>query len=98
MEEVGGDFLFISKTTLEVGWSFILWSMLYLEDWSSRSSYFIGVALYMKSLTVYHNSASNLKAQLTVVFQKAKVVYKRMIELFVSVHNEHKLKYIIITH
>ena len=33
------------KTMLEVGWSFILWSMLYLESWSSRSSYFIGVAL-----------------------------------------------------
>ena len=31
---------------LEVGWSFILWSMLYLEDWSSRSSYFIGAALF----------------------------------------------------
>ena len=27
------------------GWSLILWSMLYLEGWSSRSSYFIGVAL-----------------------------------------------------
>ena len=37
-------FLFMSKTMLEVGWSFILWSMLYLEGWSSRSSYFIGVA------------------------------------------------------
>ena len=37
-------FLFISKTMLEVGWSFILWSMLYLEGWSSRSSCFIGVA------------------------------------------------------
>ena len=36
-------FLFMSKTMLEVGWSFILWSMLYLEGWSSRSSYFIGV-------------------------------------------------------
>ena len=29
---------------LKVGLSFILRSMLYLEDWSSRSSYFIGVA------------------------------------------------------
>ena len=38
-------FLFMSKTVLEVGYSFILWSMLYLEGWSSRSSYFIGVAL-----------------------------------------------------
>ena len=37
-------FLFMSKTMLEVGWCFILWSMLYLEGWSSRSSYFIGVA------------------------------------------------------
>ena len=39
------DFLFMCKTVLEDGWSFILWSMLNLEDWSSRSSYFIGVAL-----------------------------------------------------
>ena len=38
-------FLLMSKTMLEVGWSFILWSMLYLEGRSSRSSYFIGVAL-----------------------------------------------------
>ena len=38
-------FLFISKTMLEVGWSVILWSMLYLEGLSSRSNYFIGVAL-----------------------------------------------------
>ena len=38
-------FLFMSKTVLEVGYSFILWSMLYLEGWSSRSSYFFGVAL-----------------------------------------------------
>ena len=41
-------FLFMSKTMLEVGWKFILWSMLFLEGWSSRSSYFIGVALYLK--------------------------------------------------
>ena len=33
-------FLFMSKTMLEVGWSFILWSMLYLEGWSSRSKLF----------------------------------------------------------
>ena len=37
-------FLFMSKTMLEVGWCFILWSMLYLEGWASRSSYFIGVS------------------------------------------------------
>ena len=37
--------LFMSKTMLEVGWSFILCYMFYLEGWSSRSSYFIGVAL-----------------------------------------------------
>ena len=37
-------YLFMSKTMLEVGWKFILWSMFYLEGWSSRSSYFIGEA------------------------------------------------------
>ena len=42
------SFLFISKTRLEVGWCVILWSILYLEGWSSRSSYFIGVAEYPK--------------------------------------------------
>ena len=39
------SFSFMSKTMLGIGWSFILWSMLYLEGWSFRSSYFIGVAL-----------------------------------------------------
>ena len=36
------------KTMLEVGWNFILWSMLYLEGWISISSYmyFTGVALH----------------------------------------------------
>ena len=42
------SFLFISKTRLEVGWCVILWSILYLEGWSSRSSYFIGFAEYPK--------------------------------------------------
>ena len=37
-------FLFMSTTMLEVGWSFILWSMFYLDGWSSRLSYFIGEA------------------------------------------------------
>ena len=32
----------MTKTMLEVGWSF----MFYLEGWSSRSIYFIGVALF----------------------------------------------------
>ena len=32
------------KIMLEVGCSVILWSMLYLESYQSRSSYFIGVA------------------------------------------------------
>ena len=40
-EEVSGVYLFMYKTMLE----FILWSMLYLEGWSSRSGYFYGVAL-----------------------------------------------------
>ena len=37
-------FLIMSKTMQEVGWSFILWFLLYLEGWSSRSSYFFDVA------------------------------------------------------
>ena len=45
-KEVGGLFLFLSITMLIVGWSFILWSKLYLEGWPSRSSYFIDVALF----------------------------------------------------
>ena len=36
--------LFMSKTMLEVGWSFIVWPMLCLEGVSSLSSYLIGVA------------------------------------------------------
>ena len=36
-------FLLKSKTMLEVGWSFILWSNVYLERWWSKSSYVIGV-------------------------------------------------------
>ena len=28
----GGVFILMSKTILEVGWGFILWSMLYLES------------------------------------------------------------------
>ena len=34
------EFLIMSKTMLAFGWSFILWSKLYLEDCSSTSSYF----------------------------------------------------------
>ena len=41
-------FLFMCKTMLEVGWSgagvSFYGPMLYLEGWSSRLSYFIGVA------------------------------------------------------
>ena len=40
----GVFFLIMSKTMQEVGWSFILWFLLYLEGWSSRSSYFFDVA------------------------------------------------------
>ena len=43
--DASGPFLFMSKTMLEVGWSIILWSIFNLEGWSSRWSYFIGVAL-----------------------------------------------------
>ena len=49
-EEVGGFFLFMSKTMPEVGWSFILCPKLDLEGWSSRSSYVIGVALWERSI------------------------------------------------
>ena len=44
------SFSFMSKTMLGIGWSFILWPMLYLEGWSFRSSYFIGVAQTSTSL------------------------------------------------
>ena len=50
-EKVGGTFLFLSKTMLEVGWIFILWSMLYLEGWSS---YFIGMALLYYNYKLYN--------------------------------------------
>ena len=55
-------FLFISKTVLEVGWSFILWSMmLYLESWSARSSDFIGVAQQVKDYVCRNNEFSAKK-------------------------------------
>ena len=39
------------KTMLNFGWIFIPWYMLYPVGWSSRTSYFIGVAYkYMRSL------------------------------------------------
>ena len=66
-------FLFMPKTMLEVGWSFILWSKPYLEFWSYTSSYFIGVALLSGQLyrhvsfAVLSNfSCSFLKFQLHV--------------------------------
>ena len=45
-EEVGGLFFVYVQNyyMLEVGWSFLLWSKLYLEGWSSRSIYFLSVA------------------------------------------------------
>ena len=36
-------FLFMSETKLKVGWSFILWSMLYLDGWFCESSYWNGL-------------------------------------------------------
>ena len=41
----GWQSFFMSKTKLAVGWSFISWSKLYLEGWTSRSRFrhFIGV-------------------------------------------------------
>ena len=50
-EEAPFYLFMLSKTMLAVGskgslvgWSFILWFMLYLESWSSRSSNYICVA------------------------------------------------------
>ena len=44
----------MSKTMLQVCWSFILWFMLHLEGcWSSRSSYFIGIASESKPQNCY---------------------------------------------
>ena len=37
----------MSKTMLEVGWSFILWPKIYPEGWSSRPNSFIVVALHV---------------------------------------------------
>ena len=50
------SFLFLSKTMLDVGWSFILWPVLHLKGWSPRSSYISGVA-YLSSYkwTNYRN-------------------------------------------
>ena len=42
-EEAPFDLFILSKTMLAVGWSFIFWSVPYLEGWSSGSRYFIGV-------------------------------------------------------
>ena len=42
---------FYLRPKLVVGWSFISWSMLYLEGRSSRTSYFCGVALLLRIKT-----------------------------------------------
>ena len=57
--------LLMSKTMLEVGWSFILWSMLYLEGWSSRSSYFIGVALVVTIINKLRRDNSKVSENLS---------------------------------
>ena len=50
---------------LEVGWSFILFSMLYLERWSSKSSYFIGIKISRSfAYWIEHWTFSNLKSML----------------------------------
>ena len=56
-------FLFMSKTMLEVGWSFILWSMLYLEGWSYGRIKLFGVALltsFLAGLMIDRSSSSSL--------------------------------------
>ena len=53
-------FLFMSKPILEAGWSFILWSMFYLEGWASRSSYFIGVAIFKMKLSNQFNLRASI--------------------------------------
>ena len=63
-----------SKTMLEVGWSFILWSMRYLP---SRSSYFIGVALsYIRViLTLLPGKSSTNGGLNTLMMSSSSLIY-----------------------
>ena len=48
-EKVPFYLVIVTKTMLAASWSVILWSMLYLEGCSHRSSYVIGLAFRIKS-------------------------------------------------
>ena len=54
------EIFFLSVTILAVGKCSILWSMLYLEGWSSRYSYFMGVFL--------RNRFTDFKSKLNIKF------------------------------
>ena len=81
------------KLKLAVGWSFILWSMLYLEGWSSRSSlfYWCGlmqlflVILLLNTLFRNHNAFNNhIKLVLQLHCDSVDVGYQHQHEKIIS--------------
>ena len=65
---------------LEVGWSFILWSMLYLEGWSFRSSYILLVWPYQGK---FAHPQFGCKAKYTVQNSDHKVHKTNILQLLV---------------
>ena len=86
--EVGGVFLFMSITMLAVavGWSFPLWSKLYLKGWSFRSSFFIcvayrGVSLHLNTHSVPYRMRATRYSDLTTRLGMMKLKVFNIIEI-----------------